>query len=184
MLYLAGFCFFVFQQGADFYNKRISTYGRIFKTHLLGSPTVRVVGAENVRQILLGEHITVDMKLPRSAKMLFGSGGVINSTGEHHRSRKQSLLKAFNRDFLALSVPNIRRLIRKWCDDVCGQGNVLGFESCKVLMTTISAEVLLGFDMEHGERMEELMTHFQNITNAMFTFPWQIPGTSFFKVMP
>ncbi|XP_041370929.1 cytochrome P450 26A1-like [Gigantopelta aegis] len=172
-----------FRQGADFYNRRIAKYGRVFKTHLLGSPTVRVIGSENVRKILLGEHIIVDMKIPRSASLLFGSGAIVNSSGDHHRLRKKSLQKAFNPEFLSSCIPNIRRLVRKWCEDLCNEGEVLGFERCKVLMTTISAEVLLGFNMEDVGRIEELMTQFENITNAVFTFPWQIPGTSFAKAM-
>ncbi|KFP07157.1 Cytochrome P450 26A1 [Calypte anna] len=43
-------------QRRKFLQMKRKKYGFIYKTHLFGRPTVRVMGAENVRHILLGEH--------------------------------------------------------------------------------------------------------------------------------
>ena len=48
-------------------------YGYIYRTHLFGSPTVRVTGADNVRQILLGEHRLVAAQWPASVRTILGS---------------------------------------------------------------------------------------------------------------
>ena len=44
-----------FLQDPDFANKRCQQYGSIFRTHLFGSPTIYLAGADAVRFVLLLE---------------------------------------------------------------------------------------------------------------------------------
>lgn len=64
-------------------------YGFIYKTHLFGNPTVRIMGAENVRQILLGEHKLVAVHWPASVKTILGSDTISNLHGAQHKSKKR-----------------------------------------------------------------------------------------------
>ena len=64
-------------------------YGYIYRTHLFGSPTVRVTGAENVRQILLGEHRLVAAQWPASVRTILGSDTLSNVHGAQHKSKKK-----------------------------------------------------------------------------------------------
>lgn len=64
-------------------------YGYIYRTHLFGSPTVRVTGAENVRHILLGEHRLVSAQWPASVRTILGSDTLSNMHGSQHRTKKK-----------------------------------------------------------------------------------------------
>ena len=64
-------------------------YGYIYRTHLFGSPTVRVTGADNVRQILLGEHRLVAAQWPASVRTILGSDTLSNVHGAQHKSKKK-----------------------------------------------------------------------------------------------
>lgn len=64
-------------------------YGYIYRTHLFGNPTVRVTGADNVRQILLGEHRLVSAQWPASVRTILGSDTLSNVHGAQHKTKKK-----------------------------------------------------------------------------------------------
>lgn len=64
-------------------------YGFIYKTHLFGRPTVRVMGADNVRRILLGEHRLVSVHWPASVRTILGSGCLSSLHDSLHKQRKK-----------------------------------------------------------------------------------------------
>lgn len=64
-------------------------YGFIYKTHLFGRPTVRVMVADNVRRILLGEHRLVSVHWPASVRTILGSGCLSNLHDSSHKQRKK-----------------------------------------------------------------------------------------------
>ena len=64
-------------------------YGFIYTTHLFGRPTVRVMGADNVRRILLGEHRLVSVHWPASVRTILGAGCLSNLHDSSHKQRKK-----------------------------------------------------------------------------------------------
>lgn len=86
---------YLFQQGSDFYHEKMKQYGTVYKTHLLGRPTIRVIGAENVKKILLGENTIVTHNWPTSVRMLLGSGSITQSSGHAHKIRRKNMMHAF-----------------------------------------------------------------------------------------
>ncbi|KAH3706575.1 hypothetical protein DPMN_065963 [Dreissena polymorpha] len=78
------------KHGADFYNEKLRRYGNVYKSHLLLSPCIRVVGADNVKKILMGENTLVTATWPLSTRLLLGKGFFITGV----RSRAQNTKKA------------------------------------------------------------------------------------------
>jgi len=76
-------------QRRKFLQMKRRKYGFIYKTHLFGRPTVRVMGAENVRHILLGEHRLVSVQWPASVRTILGSGCLSNLHSAQHKHRKK-----------------------------------------------------------------------------------------------
>jgi len=70
-------------------------HGKIYKTHLLGQPTIRVIGAENIKTILLGENRLVTQNWPQSIRILLGNGAITQSTGYVHKVRRKHMMHAF-----------------------------------------------------------------------------------------
>lgn len=64
-------------------------YGYIYRTHLFGNRTVRVTGADNVKQILLGEHRLVSAQWPASVRAILGTETLSNMHGAQHKTKKK-----------------------------------------------------------------------------------------------
>ncbi|XP_023571955.1 cytochrome P450 26A1 isoform X3 [Octodon degus] len=78
-------------QRRKFLQMKRRKYGFIYKTHLFGRPTVRVMGADNVRRILLGEHRLVSVHWPASVRTILGSGCLSNLHDSSHKQRKKGV---------------------------------------------------------------------------------------------
>ncbi|XP_013929258.1 PREDICTED: cytochrome P450 26A1-like [Thamnophis sirtalis] len=76
-------------QRRKFLSMKRRQYGHVYKTHLFGRPTVRVMGVENVRHILLGEHRLVAVHWPASVRIILGSGCLSNLHDGQHKHRKK-----------------------------------------------------------------------------------------------
>uniref|UniRef100_A0A4W3JYP3 Cytochrome P450 26A1 n=1 Tax=Callorhinchus milii TaxID=7868 RepID=A0A4W3JYP3_CALMI len=72
-----------------FLKMKVQKYGYIYKTHLFGSPTVRIMGAENVKQILLGEHKLVSVQWPASVRTILGAACLSSLHDSEHKHRKR-----------------------------------------------------------------------------------------------
>lgn len=82
-------------QGSSFYDDKLKQHGKIYKTHLFGSPTIRVVGEENVHYILSSENDFVTSHWPKSTQLLLSGGLVLETSGPSHSVLKKTVLKAF-----------------------------------------------------------------------------------------
>lgn len=76
-------------QRRKFLRMKRQKYGYIYRTHLFGNPTVRVMGADNVRQILLGEHKLVAGQWPASVRTILGSDTLSSVHGPQHKNKKK-----------------------------------------------------------------------------------------------
>ena len=96
-------------QGSDFYEDHLRRLGPVYKTHVLGVPYVRVVGAEQVKQVLKGEE-TADLKpwLPASTSKLLGKWSVLTVGGDLHRQLRRHLSSLFSAESLLLYLPRIQ----------------------------------------------------------------------------
>ena len=165
----------------SYYRKRREKFGPIYKTHLLGRPTIRVYGAQNVRKILHGEHTLVTTSWPTSTRLILGEAALSLSVGASHRQRKKVVLRAFTQDCLMADVRPIQDVVQETLAGWCRQGNILGYPECRSLTFTITAKILLGFQFSEKARLELLAT-FYEMENNLFSLPINLPGTGLNKV--
>ncbi|MFM7794112.1 MAG: cytochrome P450, partial [Microcystis panniformis] len=71
----------------DFASKRHNKYGQLFRTHIFGSPTIILSGAEANRFLLSNENKYFAATWPKSTKTLLGSASLAVQTGDVHASR-------------------------------------------------------------------------------------------------
>lgn len=156
-------------------------YGPIYKTHLLGNPTIRVVGAENVKKILLGENETVTQHWPPSTRILLGAGAISQSSGIIHRLRRKHVLTAFNTDTLSGFVPVLQEKICSALNAWCEKGHIVTYPECKHMTFIAAARLLLGLEVDSlkGKKMSWV---FLDIVNNIMSIPLNIPGFGFHKV--
>ncbi|XP_046362369.2 cytochrome P450 26B1-like isoform X1 [Haliotis rufescens] len=167
-------------KGSDYYLSRREQYGHVYKTHLLGQPTIRIIGADNVRHMLMGEHTTVESSYPKSLKRLLGPGGLLSATPESHRIRKKLLLKALAPAALHGHVQSIQKLVRRHILDWCNKGEQLGTDICKRLAMSVAANILIGFDVD-DQKLQSIINSFKTFTGNLFSLPWELPGSGLSK---
>ncbi|KAM5141615.1 cytochrome P450 26A1 [Mantella aurantiaca] len=159
-------------------------YGHIYKTHLFGVPTVRVLGADNVRQILLGEHKLVSVQWPASVRTILGSGCLSNLHDSQHKDMKKVIMQAFSREALDNYVPIMEEEMRSAIDLWLQSGScVLVYPAVKRLMFRIAMRLLLGFEPEHMDPAHEqpLVEAFEEMIRNLFSLPIDVPFSGLYR---
>ena len=90
-----------FLRDPDFAKKRHQQYGPIFKTQLLGNPTVFLKGTEANDFVLTHENQYFVVSWPPSVKRLLGPLSLALQTGALHLQRRKLLAQAFQPRALA-----------------------------------------------------------------------------------
>lgn len=101
-------------QGRKFISQRRCRYGPVFRTHLLGSPTVVVVGPAYVRRVLIAEESTLGQTSPGNFERLLGPGALTStrSPTEHKRLRNVVARTLTSRKNLSSLADAIQRIVR------------------------------------------------------------------------
>ncbi|RVE60010.1 hypothetical protein OJAV_G00194620 [Oryzias javanicus] len=170
-------------QRRKFLRMKRQKYGYIYRTHLFGSPTVRVTGAENVRHILLGEHRLVSAQWPASVRTILGSDTLSNMHGSQHRTKKKAIMRAFSREALELYIPviqeEVRAAVQTW---LSRESCVLVYPEMKRLMFRIAMRILLGFEPEQIRTDEQqLVEAFEEMIKNLFSLPIDVPFSGLYR---
>ncbi|XP_067858557.1 cytochrome P450 26A1 [Heptranchias perlo] len=171
-------------QRYKFLKMKVRKYGHIYKTHLFGSPTVRIMGAENVKQILLGEHKLVSVQWPASVRTILGAGCLSSLHDSQHKHRKRVILKAFSREALENYIPvmgeEIRAGVRRWLES---GSCVLVYPEMKRLMFGIAMRILLGFEPAQTNRQtqQQLIEAFEEMIRNLFSLPIDVPFSGLYR---
>ncbi|KAJ1141607.1 hypothetical protein NDU88_007935 [Pleurodeles waltl] len=172
-------------QRRKFLQMKRRKYGCIYKTHLFGRPTVRVMGAENVKAILLGEHRLVSVQWPASVRTILGGGCLSNlHDSSLHKNRKRVIMQAFSREALEHYIPVIEEEVRgslaQW---LAGGACVLVYPEVKRLMFRIAMRILLGFEPHQTdpETEQQLVDAFEEMIRNLFSLPIDVPFSGLYK---
>ncbi|XP_058437077.1 cytochrome P450 26A1 isoform X3 [Marmota monax] len=175
-------------QRRKFLQMKRRKYGFIYKTHLFGRPTVRVMGADNVRRILLGEHRLVSVHWPASVRTILGSGCLSNLHDSSHKQRKKVIMQAFSREALQCYVPviieEVGSCLERWLS--CGERGLLVYPEVKRLMFRIAMRILLGCEPPRagsGEAEQQLVEAFEEMTRNLFSLPIDVPFSGLYRGM-
>uniref|UniRef100_A0A8C3R5T9 Cytochrome P450 26A1 n=1 Tax=Cyanoderma ruficeps TaxID=181631 RepID=A0A8C3R5T9_9PASS len=172
-------------QRRKFLQMKRRKYGFIYKTHLFGRPTVRVMGAENVRHILLGEHRLVSVQWPASVRTILGSGCLSNLHNGQHKHRKKVIMRAFSRDALQHYVPVIQEEVSACLTRWLGAAGpcLLVYPEVKRLMFRIAMRILLGFQPRQAspDGEQQLVEAFEEMIRNLFSLPIDVPFSGLYR---
>ncbi|KAI3924695.1 hypothetical protein MKW92_007593 [Papaver armeniacum] len=135
----------------EFIQPRTAKHGAIFKTRLMGSPTVLVSGASANRFFLSNEFKLVVSSWPSSSVQLMGKNSIMEKQGDRHRSIRAVIATSLN------SV-GLEKLVPKLCSSVedhlntswVGKDIISLYRSTKLLTFSVVFECLLGIKVENG----------------------------------
>ena len=164
-----------------FIHQRRARFGDVFRTSILGSPTVFFVGPKLAETYIDPAKIQREGAMPANMMALFGGDPDIVPLldGEAHAQRKRSLLAAFSREAVAGYLPGlqsrIETLLAKWLAN--GEGPVTAD------LKTLAIESLSGaiFGLAPGEELTRLLADNAILGRAFVALPINLPGTAYAK---
>lgn len=163
-----------------FARKRHDCYGDIFKTNVLGQPTIFFRGAEATRWVLTQEHQTFKSTWPKSVATLLGAASLATQQGDIHLNRRKLMAQAFQPRALSSYVPAIAAITDCYCQKWQAQGEFAWYPELRHYTFDVAAKLLIGF--ENGAQ-HRLCDWFEMWSQGLFTIPIAFPWTPFGKAL-
>ena len=166
----------------NFADKRIKKYGNIFRTHILGQPTV-VMSGTDANEFILSSHFDYFSwreGWPANFRELLGESLFLQE-GEEHRRNRKLLMPAFHgpalQNYFQTMVEICDRSLEKWSE----LEEFTWFPLMKQMTFAIASALLLG--SEPGHETERLSKLFTQITQGLFAFPIPLPWATYSKAL-
>ncbi|OIT08736.1 PREDICTED: 3-epi-6-deoxocathasterone 23-monooxygenase isoform X1 [Nicotiana attenuata] len=160
----------------SFMDKRRHMYGKVFKSHIFGSPTIVSTDAEVNRSILQSDAKTFVPFYPKSLTELIGKSSILLINGSLQR-RIHGLIGAF------FKSPHVKARITHDMQKYVQQSMNKWHENCPVYIQDqakniafqVLVKALIGIDQ--GDQLEFLKTQFQEFIAGLMSLPINIPGS-------
>ena len=159
-----------FLRDPDFAQKRQQQYGSLFKSHILGRPTVFFCGPE-ANAFLLSSHTDCFSwrgGWPDTFKELLGESLFLQE-GETHRRNRRLLMPAFHGKALESYFDTMLALTETYLADWEQKRHFTWFPELKKFTFEVASVLLAG--TSPGQQIDELAAWFSDLTNGLFTLP-------------
>jgi retinoid hydroxylase len=171
----------------DFVAKCHQKYGKIFKTSILGRPTVFAIGLE-ANKFILSTHLdyfSAREGFPKSFQELLGKPLSFQSKEEHQRNRRL-MMPAFHGKALENYIETIVELTEDYCRQWLEKGNIAWFAEFKQLTFAIASTLLIGADprdLNSPSSVARLSQWFDEVGKGLFSLPLRLPTTTYSKAL-
>lgn len=166
-----------------FVEKRYRQYGSIFRTQIIGSPTVFMVGPEAVEFVLAShmDHFSWREGWPNNFKLLLGESLFVQDGAEHRKNRRL-IMPAMHGAALESYFSAMEAMTTRYLHEWQNQGEFIWYEEFKQLTFDIASQLLLGTNT--GTEVARLSQLFTTMTNGLFALnPLPLPGTKLGKAI-
>jgi cytochrome P450 len=163
----------------NFVQKRYQRHGSVFKSHIIGRPTVFMVGPDAVEFLLSSgfDNFSWQDGWPDTFKILLGRSLFVQE-GEEHRRNRRLIMPAFHGAALARYFSSMEEITQQYLKKWEQQQTLQWYEEFKQLTFDIASQIFLG--TPPGEETERLSQLFTTLTSGLFSFP-NLPGSQFKK---
>ncbi|XP_026659290.1 cytochrome P450 85A1-like isoform X2 [Phoenix dactylifera] len=165
------------KQGPNFMKNQRARYGNLFKTHILGSPTVVCMDPELNRYILMNEGKGLVPGYPQSMQDLMGKWNISAVHGSLHKSMRSAMLSLIGpsliKDQLISEIDEfLRSYLSNW------SGKVIDIqEKTKELWCLSALKLIAGIEI--GPLANELKSEIMNLVLGTLSLPIKFPGTNY-----
>ncbi|GLJ20725.1 hypothetical protein SUGI_0377520 [Cryptomeria japonica] len=163
------------------YDTRYAKHGGIFTTHILGSPTVVMFGAQANKFILINENKLFRNSWPKSIRVLIGEHAMVSSHGaDHKRMRRIIHSMILGIETLKKSVGRFERLVLHHLESDWRPGQIfLAHNKLREMTLCVAAEYFIG--LKAGDGLESFRRHFHDFNAGLLSHPLDLPWTAFGK---
>jgi retinoid hydroxylase len=169
-----------FLRDRNFQKKRLSKYGKVFKTNIFGNPTVVMVGAEANQFLFKNENKYVVSTWPKSTRILLGQDSLSVRSGSFHTSRRKLLAQAFQPRALASYIPTMEKFTTSYLQKWEEMETLTWYPELRDYTFDIASSLLIGTD---GGSQTPIAQLFEDWCAGLFSLPIALPWTSFGKAL-
>lgn len=163
-----------------FFAKKQKRYGEIFKTHILGCPSIMLASPEAARFVLVNQAHLFKPTYPKSKENLIGPLALFFHQGDYHARVRKLVQGSLSLDNLRGLVPDIEPITVSALDSWSTDSQVINiFHEMKKLSFEVGILAVLGH-LEAGQK-EELKKNYSILDKGYNSFPTKLPGTPFRK---
>jgi retinoid hydroxylase len=167
-----------FLRDPDFAKKRHQRYGPIFKSQLLGRPTVFLKGPEANSFVLTQENKYFVISWPPSVKALLGPLSLALQTGEVHIQRRKLMSQAFQPRALAGYLPAMAAISDRYLERWAELETLTWYPELRNYTFDVACQLLVGLEQAS---QTELGHWFETWCEGLFSLPLNLPWTRFGK---
>uniref|UniRef100_A0A0C9S3N6 TSA: Wollemia nobilis Ref_Wollemi_Transcript_14903_1970 transcribed RNA sequence n=1 Tax=Wollemia nobilis TaxID=56998 RepID=A0A0C9S3N6_9CONI len=166
----------------EFFDSRVKKFGNVFKTSLVGHPTIVVCGPSANKLILSNENKLVVNSWPSSLIKLIGQESLSTKTGEDHKSIRAALASYISTAELQKNLDKMSSVIREHIDKKWkGKEQVKAVPLVNQLVFALAADLFFGIDDEdEQERLHHLV---ETVAAGCLSVAVDLPGTSYHRAV-
>jgi cytochrome P450 len=178
----------------DFVTKYYRKYGKIFKSNILGRPTVFIIGLE-ANKFILSTHLdyfSLREGFPKSFRELLGRSLAFQDKEEHQNNRRL-MMPAFHGKALENYIETMIEITEDYCQQWLKKGKIVWFPEFKQLTFAIASTLLIGADFGDAKgtlrarhsstSVAQLDRWFTELTKGLFAIPLRLPITTYGKAL-
>ncbi|NCJ07996.1 cytochrome P450 [Synechococcales cyanobacterium C] len=165
-----------FFRDRDFALKRHQRYGSVFKTRILGQPTIFVRGAEANQFVFSNENEYFQVSWPPSTQALLGPLSLALQRGEEHRNRRKLLAQAFMPRALAGYIEAMSAITLDYAQRWVTQSPLTWYPELRNYTLDVACKLLVGLDSGSQTRLGHF---FETWCQGLFSVPVALPWTAF-----
>jgi len=164
----------------NYAQKRQAKYGPIFKSHIFGSPTIFLSGAEANTFLFTNENKYFEATWPPSTKTLLGAASLAVQGGTFHRDRRKLLFQAFQPRALASYIPQMEEIMQRYLDKWEKEENIIWYPEVRNYTFDIASTLFIGGDRQTHPA---IFDDFEDWNAGLFSIPLNLPWTRFGKAL-
>ncbi|XP_045823855.1 taxadiene 5-alpha hydroxylase-like [Trifolium pratense] len=167
-------------KGSEWIEERVSKYGPVFKTSIMGSPTVVIIGQQGNKFVLSSSDDVISAKKPPTFQKILGKQSLFELTGSRHRLVKGEMLKFLKPECLQNYVKKMDELVNTILLKELQENKTIGVvRLMKKLSYDMACNIL--FDIKDEQTKEAMFEDFITAFKALHSLPITFPGTSFWR---
>ena len=167
-----------FLRDNNFAEKREKKYGKIYKSHIFGNPTIFLAGAEANKFLFSNENKYFTATWPKSTKILLGPSSLSTQQGSVHQQRRRLLAKAFQPRALANYIPAIETVTASYLERWAEMVTLTWHPEIRDYTFNIAGRLFMGSDDSSQKKLASL---FEEWVKGLFSIPISLPWTRFGK---
>ncbi|XP_008788533.3 taxadiene 5-alpha hydroxylase-like [Phoenix dactylifera] len=169
-------------KGSEWIQRRVAKHGRVFKTSLMGSPTVVITGQAGNKFVFGCGSEFLSMKQPPSIARVTGKQNFVELTGMRYKRMKGALMSFLRPENLQDYIGHMDALVKHLLLGATkGKNTILAVPFMRKLTFKVTCSLLFG--LHHESTNEALFEDFSKAFKGLWAFPLNLPGTTYHQAL-